>query len=443
MPLDLNAMLTNGGSPSNGGGAIPVNNGEGINPAALVDNLKNILSFQTNTNSLAMRPPAQVQRPDIQYSRPQGSFQSSGERKRADRQSLLHGIASTVSTFANAEAAKQTRHWENLTTRLMDATQGYNEAQQSGDKEAAQHNAQIINDLLSDKKNIKGLQKALDINLFGEGKNKDSVEQKGLMSALQKMNSDYKSGKTPLNPIAQRLMQMLPRRENINPSLAAQAELTKAGVIPTANSLVQKDTELLKVQGELTKTFAQIQQQGLNNESRQKITQMLVDSKDKATTASIIKQTYANLGRFEASKVIADATKYRADKYYQAVVDNPKWQLLKDQFSKKPGNNPVVQMYNMVDKQVKDLGKQLDTFKKGKNPDVQGIAKVTQQIEKTKRLQDLLLSTYGKNLDEATSTNADTIINGENNSTDLPPDVEQELIGILSNDDNSDDNSDK
>jgi hypothetical protein len=285
---------------------------------------------------------------DIEYSKPQGSFQTVGERRRADSQALYHGIASTIKTAGNYLQDKKVRAMSMDTTRLMSAYSGLNEAKASGDQAAMQHNAQIINDMMSDPKKVKMFEKVFNVPLMGDDKKKDTPEYKGFMDAMKKFQTDKGASSGGLNPRAAMLTNAMPQRMQTDPRLQALMEATKAGVVPTANAQLQANVEIQKV-------LSTAQQKGFDRESKENIAKVLSESRDRSTQAGILKTVISAIGRQGAAEVIANASKYRADKMYDSVMNNPKWDMMKKKLGGEVEDKSLKGFSDAIDKQMKSL----------------------------------------------------------------------------------------
>ncbi len=404
MPFDSDATATlrNGVPPAPNASNLPVQSRLPPQLAPLLQMMAQhgMLSGGQDLNGLTFggdpgqpQAPARYQPNQIEYSKPQGSFSTVGERQRSDEQALFHGIAGTVKSAGEYLQQKQVRAMSMDTSRLMSAMTGYNEAKASGDQKALEHNSQIINDMMSDPKKVKQFQKVFNVNLLGEHKDKDSPEYKGFIQAFQKFQQDKGQSTGGLNPRAQMMMQQMPQRMQTDPRLMQLIEATKAGVIPNANTQLKANVEIQKV-------LTQAQEKGFDRDSKEKIAQTLADSRDKA---GILKQVMANIGRQGAAEVIANASKYRADKMYDAVIDNPKWSLMKDKLGKDEGDKTLKAFSDAVDKQVKDLQKSktdIDKELKGKSwyessKDLKTKQQqLTQDIQKAQEKQNAIINYY-------------------------------------------------
>lgn len=263
---------------------------------------------------LAMPTPLpRLQTPEAQYGKAGNEFQTAGGRKRADREALMHSVAQTIKAGGDYVQAKKNRQLQSSIERLMSAQQGIEEAkaamqQNSNDskaKEAIATNTAIINDITADPKTNKMLQKAFNIDLFGNGKNKN--ENKALQDAWKSFGEKQKAGdKSALNPVAQKLMQSQPQRAQMSPELTMQAKMIEAKLIPGAD-------EKLKAAVEQFKSYTTAKTSEERNISAEKIAQERAQSvtyhADKVLDAAIQNK----LGREAAADIHSRTEKYKAD----------------------------------------------------------------------------------------------------------------------------------
>lgn len=198
-------------------------------------------------------PPIPRFQPPPDQSGRQTHFDTVGSRKRADKQALFHGIAGFVKSGSDYIAANKQRALSMDIEKLMEAQQGMQEAQQKLQanpndpeaKKALETNTSIINVLTKDPKKAKLLQKALNIDLFGDGKNKK--ENMALIEAWKQYDAKQKAGdKTALNPTAQRMQQQQPNREQLSPEAKQQEAAVKAGLVPKAGEILKANAENFK-----------------------------------------------------------------------------------------------------------------------------------------------------------------------------------------------------
>lgn len=253
-------------------------------------------------------PPPRFQQPQLQVPKAGNEFSTVSGNKRATKQALFSGIAQTIKAGGDYIQAKKNRALESDITRLIGAQEGEKEAQEAlkqnpNDPEAKKSlatNRAIQNDITSDPKKAKQLEKAFNIDLFGKGKNKN--ENAALASAMTKWQQDKAAadktgGAQPLNPIAQRFQQSQPVRQQVNPALTMQAEMIKAGLKPDANSVLKAQSEgaiaTLKAQTEDTKNYLEAK-----------------TAEDKIAAAD------------KLAHLKADADKYKADKLFDAQLQH-------------------------------------------------------------------------------------------------------------------------
>jgi len=117
------------------------------------------------------------------------------------------------------------------TTRLMEATQGYEAAKQSGDTAAAKKNADIMNDILGDPKQVKKLQRHLILIFLEKGKIKTHQSIRDLLTRLKSLKVER------VILIQQhRICTESTTSPQLSPQAQAQAAAVKAKVLPTADT---------------------------------------------------------------------------------------------------------------------------------------------------------------------------------------------------------------
>ena len=196
-------------------------------------------------------PIPRFQAPQPQFAKAGNEFQTVSGRKRADRQAVINGAASLIKAGTDYIQANKQRALQMDIEKLMEASQGRVEAQQALQQDpnnqeakvALERNTGIINLLTKDPKKAKQFQKAFNIDLFGNGKNK--TENAALAAAMAEWQKKQQAGdKTTLNPIAQRLEQMQPQRLGLDPQSQAQAQAIKAGLIPKAGEILKANVDV-------------------------------------------------------------------------------------------------------------------------------------------------------------------------------------------------------
>ena len=334
--------------------------------------------------------PARLQIPgDPGQAIPQGSFNSTGERKRAEAGAALHSIANITKGASDYIHQKKVRGMQMDTEKVMSAMEGLKEAQASGNQDAIKQNQQVINDLFSDPKKVKMFEKAFNIPLVGENKNKNSPEYQGMMAAARKWQSDNAKGQAQgMNPIAQKFMQGQPSRQGMDPRLAMQAQLTKAGVLPTANATTEAQSRI----------FTAVSR-SMDNENtvagRQQVAQMLVEAKDAASKSAIMKQIIANDGKKAAAEVMGRYRLESVRKQGENMANNTFWRMAgnllvaqekSEGTDKQTGN--LKKMYDGVNNQVKMLTKSIETRQKDEHWFMPSDKDLKSDIQTLKGLQD-------------------------------------------------------
>lgn len=258
---------------------------------------------------VAPPPPIRFQPPQIQHAQAGNEFSTVSGNKRATKQALFHGVASFIKAGGDYIQQKKQRALSMDIGQLMDASQGIQEAQaalqanpnDAQAREALQRNQSIINTITSDPKKVKQLQKAFNIDLFGNGKNKQ--ENAALVDAWKNYSNKKSQGQDAgLNPIAQRLMQQQPMRLQMSPQMQQQAAMIQAGLTPKA-------AEVLKANVEVFKSYQTAQSAADRDAAIDKAAQIRANAQDRATQAAI-DNTNVRVG---GQKYAADI-KYKADK---------------------------------------------------------------------------------------------------------------------------------
>jgi hypothetical protein len=262
-------------------------------------------------------PPIQIQQPGI----PQGPFASKGAAQRADKQALY-------SSLGNIVKAAETRHYDMKVQKLQKdietmtgAIQGYNQAQSIGDKAAMEHNANVINSIVTDPKKAKEIAKAFEVNInpMAEDKKKDKPDpaKDALKKVFSKDLQTFQQGGTPLTPQAQAIMRSMPMTAQMDPRAAATAELTKAKVLPSADEQLRFASDM-----EHYSTMARNNQ--VTNETRTNIAKQLVEQKDRGQFMTAMTKLMTNASNEERTKLLVDVAHFRAQKQFQASEDRTK-----------------------------------------------------------------------------------------------------------------------
>jgi hypothetical protein len=311
----------------------------GVNPQSL-----------TTMGPAPLQPPSpqpQYQPPQRDQMKPQNSFPSTGARKRYDTQRALSGVGQFIKSGTDYIQAKKNRSLQNNIERLLSAQQGVTEAkanlQQNPDdkesQETVRKNTAIINDITTDPKISKQLQKAFDIDLFGTKGGKNKNEQAALAQAMTKWQKDKaeadKNGQAqPLNPIAQRMQNAQPNRQQLNPQSQQMAQLMQAGLIPDANHQSTSTWQNIKTLSEAKTKEDEIA-------GRDKVAQDLI----KARQGGYEKQYLAATARYLSNDKIAEANRQARIKVAQ--IQASEWDKRIDILRKSSTNNPVLKsLYN-------------------------------------------------------------------------------------------------
>src|SRR5258706_1801402 len=264
-------------------------------------------------------PPTRFQPPQIQKPQAGNEFQTASGNKRATKQAALSGIAQMIKAGGDYVTAKKTRTLQMNIERLMEAKQGLQESQAALQqnpndpraKQAVEQNTGIINDITKDPKVNKQLQKAFNIDLFGNGKNKQ--ENQALIEATKKFQEKQQQGdKTALNPVAQRLMQSQPMRQQMDPQLALHMQMIKGGLIPHADVIV-KETEANN------RALLNAKTADDRNKAIEEAAKTHAKATDDRTRALIDMNNARILGQQASEEIKFKATKYRADASIRAA----------------------------------------------------------------------------------------------------------------------------
>ena len=366
-------------------------------------------------------PPIHTQSPGI----PQGPFASTGEKKRADRQALYSTIGDIVKKAEDKHYQEKVQKLQTHIETIQNAIQGYNEAQAAGNKEAMDQNARIVNNLLKDPKISKEIAKAYDANLnpLQENKKKDKPDpaKDALKAAFSKNQQDYQQGKTPLSPQAQQLMQNMPQQMQMDPRLAVQAEMIKAGLLPGAK-------EQVKMQGDILKYNTEALNGQVAAESRVAAAKIIAGSRDRATAMRQTVAAMQGLTQAEKNKFSREVALQKANLMYKAsenrtaaMRENTQRLAKKDQAM--AGQMKMYDEANkLLDGQVKTIKEKID--RAAKAGDSKAMADLIPQLNQLQNKQQMVLNsfthTYGGMLDE-----------GPTPSMDINEDDMKELKGLF------------
>jgi hypothetical protein len=318
---------------------------------------------------------------------PQGSFETSGERQRAELQAGLNNIASFAKSGAEFLHQRRVRQMETDVTRLMGAFQGLEQAKSTGDKAAAKQNMDIINDMFNDPKKVKAFQKAFDVKLLGDDKGKKTPEHQGLLAAVGKWKQGGGKESGQMNPIAEKFQKSFPVEQGISPQMLARIQAIKAGLLPNAGQVLQAQTEM-------TKVLAQYEGKALDRDSREKIAKMLVDQKDRGSAAAMARTLSQNRSRKEVAQILASSRKQVAEIQLKGVQERNK--VLQSKVKADSSNKALVDLLGKIDLRTKELRKNLEKsseddwiFSSQKTKDLQ------KQVAEAERVQKLITNLAG------------------------------------------------
>ena len=336
----------------------------------------------------------------------QGEFATVGGRKRADRQALIGNLANAVKVGADYIQAKKQRNLSMTIERLMSAQEGLTEAKMANNQEGIQRNTAIINDITSDPKTAKLLQKALNIDLFGDGKNKN--ENQALMEAWKNYNARKVGNPNTLNPIAERLQAAQPMRQQLSPEAQAQAAAIKAGLIPKAG-------ELLKASQENFKAIMQANDVQSRNASLETAAKTRADAERYHADKVLDAATARVLGSQAVAEINQRSRKYQADSV--AATWDKRLNMMDSWQKMKTGNSPIFKQlyqeattYNnhlkQLSKENTDLQKEIDAQSTGTIGKFFGMHKADTPELKQMRFKlltnNLAMEQEQKNLDSIT-----------------------------------------
>lgn len=275
----------------------------------------------------------------------QGPFQTTGERKRADAGAVIQNLSGLVQKGAEFMHEKKVREASSLYERVLTSMQGLQEGQAANNQEMIKRNQDILNDIFSDPKKIKMLQKGFDVKLLGDDKGKAKPEYQGLQKAM----ADFKKGGGQgLNPIAQKFQSQMPMTMGMNPALAAQAQLVKAGLLPKAGEQLQAQTEILKaVQTSIDK--------GFDRQSKEAIADKLATVKDMASLRQYYGTMARVMGQQNAAQVLSESRVKAASIHAHAITDSAQWHAAGQILSRVAGSKAA-------DSRVKQLGTEAKTL---------------------------------------------------------------------------------
>jgi len=343
-------------------------------------------------------PPPLPQMQPLQQNPQQNHFHTVGERKRSDRQQLTSTIANAVKQGSDYVNAKKTRTLQMHIQSLIEASQARDQAvailqqdpQNAEAKKALEFNTGRINDITKDPKINKQLQKAFNIDLFGNGKNK--LENKAFMDAMTDFQKKQQEGdKSALNPVASRILGSRPQQQQLSPQAQMEAQLIKAGIIPKAG-------DTLKAGVEIQKSIASAKSAEDRNAALVKAAQIRADAEEHHSSALLDAANVRALGTKAAAEIRSRSMIYTADK----TAEN--W------------TNRIKMMREIAtgkDKVQEDKIASLEKIANDKNKTAEDKLAAQKELNKIKSSQSVILSmakeanTYNTELQRLTKENKD------------------------------------
>jgi hypothetical protein len=278
----------------------------------------------------------------------QGEFTTKGGRQRADRQALFSNLANLVKNGGDYIQAKKQRNLTMVIERLMGAQEGLKEAQAANDQEGIKRNSAILNDITSDPKIVKQLQKAFNIDLFGNGKNKN--ENMALSEAWKNYQKEKQTNPNALNPTAQRLQQAQPMRQQLSPEAQAQAMAIQAGLVPKAG-------EVLKAYQENFKTLMTAKDNESRNEAIENAAKIRAKAEEYHADKLVDAATTRVAGAQATAEIVARSRRYVANSV--AATWDKRLKMMDSWTKMKTGDSPIFKKLTTEAKTYNDTLKSL------------------------------------------------------------------------------------
>ena len=373
-----------------------------VNPAAILNSLINsrlsamggmVPGSVEGTPALPMGP-ANPAMPGI----PQGNFGSTGEMKRAEQQNLFQSIGSIVNTATQRHYEQKVQKLKQDVELYINAVRGYNEGMTTGNKELASHNAAIIKKLMADEKVSKALSKAFNVDLNPMEQKKKEKKPSAEADAVKKAFQENLQKSMKQNPelgVRGNVMRMgTPQNLGPNPQAAMIERLTQSGVLP-------KMAEELKFYSDLQKIAEQAQTRRLDDATKLKLGQMLVDSANNKNQQYAIRTLLQFVSAEDRTDALKAASKYQADKRLAGVQDRDK--ILKDTLAARTAKGDASQKDKYYETMRKDLNDKTTNIKaritadKAKG-DTNALAADTAELQRIENLQTMLLQQVGGNV---------------------------------------------
>lgn len=276
---------------------------------------------------------------------PQGSFQSTGEAKRASSEAQIQSLGRIVNTVSKTYHDKKVRGTSQDITRLMEAQNNLEIAKQNKDEDGIKSNISVVNDILMDPKKFKSISKAFGIDPLGDVKKQSSPEYQALLKSTREWKE---KGKQEVSPVAQKFMSKLPQGQNLDPRMQQLLSLLKTpgvaaairedaqGKTDASRERIQadKDKTLESVTAERDKTRKELAD--VNNQAKADREKLDLASKEKVAAGK-------NEANIKATQIRANAILQKANLTIAKIKD-PKYN----------------QAYTALTNRAKALQKELD-----------------------------------------------------------------------------------
>jgi hypothetical protein len=206
---------------------------------------------------------------------------------------------------------KKTREMESIVNRVTGATQAVQQAQailkQDPDNADAkgqlEHNKGILDNMKTDPKVYKMLQKAFDVPLIGD-KGKQTPEYQGLMRALK--SKDPAAANQAGDAMMQKFQGSFPSQQQISPQAQSASMAQKMGLSPTQEQMMRERLGAAKNITELQKNWDNI-------EAKKSLADTLAQVKDADSLRRYQASIFKAVGEEKGKQIMADASVKRAN----------------------------------------------------------------------------------------------------------------------------------
>ena len=358
--------------------------GNSVNPADLMRILTNgnpSLPLDQMIQQTTAIPGAEIPMPKRQYpdiKTASGEFMTRSGNRRNAFNNLMSNVGNVIQTARQNSEAQQQRTLAVDLERLLIAAQNPQDP----------HNQQVMNDILSDKKKRKAIEKALDISFLGNEDKRDPISKGALDMALKRVQGQAggaAQGQTGANtgasgnPLSalQQFMKQMPTTATLTPQAQATEQLTKAKVLPSADEQIKAKADLLK--------------QLSSNDGKEKVAGILAASHDRATFQRYMSTLQTVAGRVTAAQLAAWARVKASENVANALKERQK--MIEARFKGKGNNN----LFNNLKKEADSIQKSISTdtaefnkLRQGKGGDPKVLQALGEKIyTNTKRLKDV------------------------------------------------------